>query len=281
MSYCTLAETIEGVTEKIPLITLAKVKEQLRHLCAQNELDLDSYSESREQYYKLGIEGILKLPKHGDIKEVQREAIALNISRLMGLDTTSSTAVSYNGHPALFIPFDNINLLNEFSSGKIFKVGMGLSGQSYTHYSTIKPLGEGIQADLYIKDFGHALALLYLCCDTDAIGGYCKNKALRNYSSLYIFDQVITDTDKFILDSRISLQPDQFIMKHTRHGQGRNRTLIEDSSLVTKYASLVRLKELKRIITQYCDHISWLHHNRTQAIKNNCKKNLQKTNAYD
>ncbi|HAT3855998.1 TPA: hypothetical protein I9781_000474 [Legionella pneumophila] len=276
LSYCTLAETIEGVTEKIPLITLAKVKEQLRHLCAQNELDLDSYSESREQYYKLGIEGILKLPKHGDIKEVQREAMALNISRLMGLDTTSSTTVSYNGHPALFIPFDSINLLNEFSSGKSFKAGMGLSGQSYTHYSTIKPLGEGIQADLYIKDFGHALALLYLCCDTDAIGGYCKNKALRNYSSLYIFDQVITDTDKFILDSRISLQPDQFIMKHTRHGQGRNRTLIEDSSLVTKYASLVRLKELKRIITQYCDHISWLHHNRTQSIKKQLQEELAK-----
>ncbi|AMP89439.1 hypothetical protein [Legionella pneumophila] len=267
LSYCTLAVTIEGVTEKISLITLAKVKEQLGHLCAQNELDLDSYSESREQYYKLDTQGILKLPKRGDIKEVQREAMALNISRLMGLDTTSSTTVTYNGHPALFIPFDNINLLNEFSSGKIFKAGMGLSGQSYTHYSTIKPLGEGIQADLYIKDFGNALALLYLCCDTDAIGGYCKNKALRNYISLYIFDQVFTDTDKFILDSRISLQPNQFIMKHTRHGQGRNRTLIEDSSIVTKYASIMQLKELKRIITQYCDHISWLHHNRTQTIK--------------
>ncbi|HAZ7574419.1 hypothetical protein OQJ02_09140 [Legionella sp. PATHC032] len=267
LSYCTLAETIEGVTEKISLITLAKVKEQLGHLCAQKELDLVSYSESREQYYKLDTQGILKLPKYGDIKEVQREAMALNISRLMGLDTTSSTTVSYNGRPALFIPFDSINLLNEFSSGKSFKAGMGLSGQIYTHYSTIKPLGEGVQADLYIKDFGNALALLYLCCDTDAIGGYCKNKALRNYSSLYIFDQVITDTGKFILDSRISLQPNQFIMKHTRHGQGRNRTLIEDSSIMTKYASIMQLKELKRIITQYCDHISWLHHNRTQTIK--------------
>lgn len=65
-------------------------------------------------------------------------------------------------------------------------------------------------------------------------------------------------------------------MKHTRHGQGRNRTLIEDSSLVTKYASLMRLKELKRIITQYCDHISWLHHNRTQAIKKQLKEELAK-----
>ncbi|HAT1924480.1 TPA: hypothetical protein JAZ42_15115 [Legionella pneumophila] len=276
LSYCILAETVEGVTEKISLITLAKVKEQLGHLCAQNELDLDSYNESREQYYKLVTEGILKLPKRGDIKEVQREAIALNISRLMGLDTTSSTTVTYNGRPALFIPFDNINLLNEFSFGKIFKVGMGLSGQIYTHYSTIKPLGEGVQSDLYIKDFGNALALLYLCCDTDAIGGYCKNKALRNYSSLYIFDQVITDTDKFILDSRISLQPNQFIMKHTRHGQGRNRTLIEDSSIVTKYASIMQLKELKRIITQYCDHISWLHHNRTQTIKRLLQEELAK-----
>ncbi|KGP62729.1 hypothetical protein EP47_13650 [Legionella norrlandica] len=275
LSYCTLPDAAGGVTEKISLIRLGKVKEQLGHLRAQDALTVDNYNENRGQY-KLSTEGMLKLPKHGDIKEVQREAMALNISRLMRLDTTASTTVSYNGHPALFIPFDNISLLNEFSSGKTFKAGIGLSGQTYTHYSTIKPVGEGVQCDRFIHDFGNALALLYVCCDTDAIGGYCKNKALRNDRSLYIFDQVVMDIDKFILDSRISLQPDQFIMKHTRHGQGRNRTLIEDSSLVTKYASLMQLKEVNRIIIQYCDHVSWLHHKRIQTINRSLQGVLTK-----
>lgn len=266
LAYCTLAEAAGGVTEKVSLISLAKVKTQLGNLSARNDLTVDNYDTDRGQF-KLSTEAIIKLPKHGNIKEVQREAMALNISRLMGLDTSSSTTVAYNGHPALFVPFDNIRLLSDFASGKTFTAGLGISGQTYTHYSTIKPVGEGMQADRYVNDFGNSLALFYLCSDTDAVGGYCQNKALRDSRSLFIFDQVVMDSDKFTLDSRLSLQPDQLIMKHTRHGQGRNRTLIEDSSMVTKYASLMQLKDIGGKIVQYANHVAWQHHNRAETLK--------------
>ncbi|KTD43658.1 hypothetical protein [Legionella quateirensis] len=274
-TYCTLAEAAGGVTEKISLISLANVKTQLGHINARDDLTVDNYNTDRAQF-KLSTEAIIKLPKHGEIKEVQREAMALNISRLMGLDTASSTTIAHNGHPAMFVPFDNIRLLSEFSSGKTFTAGLGISGQTYTHYSTIKPVGDGMQADRFVNDFGNSLALFYLCSDTDAVGGYCQNKALRDSRSLFIFDQVIMDSDKFILDSRLSLQPDQFFMKHTRHGQGRNRTLIEDSSMVTKYASIMQLKELGGKIIQYANHVAWQHHNRAEVLKGQLRGVLDK-----
>lgn len=273
LTYCTLAEAAGGVTEKVSLVSLAKVKTQLGQLCARNNLTVDLYDAERGQY-KLSTEAIIKLPKHGEIKEVQHEAMALNISRIMGLDTASSTSIFHNGQPALFVPFDDIRLLSDFSSGKTFTAGLGFSGQTYTHYSTINPVGEGMQADRFVSDFGNSLALFYLSSDTDAVGGYCQNKALKGSKDLFIFDQVIMDSDKFILDSRLSLQPDQFIMKHLRHGQGRNRSLIEDSPMVTKYASLMQLKEQGNKILQYANHVAWQHNNRAVTIKEQLKGRL-------
>lgn len=273
LKYCILAESMGGVTEKVSLISLSTAKTQLTNLCAKNELSIDNYNAARNDY-KLSTDAIIKLPKHGNIKEVQHEAMALNISRIMGLDTTSSTTISHNGQPALFVPFDNIKLLSEFSSGKTFTAGLGITGQTYTHYSTITPVGAGIQADRFVDDFGDALALLYLCSDTDAIGGYCQNKALKDSKSLFIFDQVIMNENKFILDSRLSLQPDQFIMKHTRHGQGRNRTLIEDSTMVSKFASIMHLRDTDNKIIQYANHTSLKHHQRANVIKQSLRSVL-------
>jgi len=204
--------------------------------------------------------------------------MALNISRMMGLDTGKSTFIAYGGHPALFIPFDDIKLLSEYSSGKTFTAGFGLTGQTYTHYSTIKPVGEGVQADRFIDDFGTAFGMFYLCSDTDALGGYCQNKGLRDSRSLFIFDQVIMDTDKFILDSRMSLQPDQFIMKHTRHGSGRNRTIIEDSSMHAKFDSIMQLKTNAEKFSQYAWNVSKKHHNRAVQIEHQLSSNSQLTN---
>jgi hypothetical protein len=270
--YCTLAETIAGVTEKLSLVSLASVKTQLNHLCTCSEsLNLDSYTRDRE-YYKLSTQAIIKLPKYGDVKEVQREAIALNISRLLGLDTAITTSISYNGHPGLFVQFDNIRLLSDFSSGKIFSAW--LSGKNYTHYSTIKPVGEGIQADCFINDFGNALGLLYLCSDTDAIGGMCQNKALRKAKSLFIFDQIMMDVHKFVLDSRICLIPNEFFKKHTRHGLGRNRTIIEDSLLSTKFDSIMQLKAKSNKIVQYVSHVVWQHHHRIVQIQKQLREIL-------
>lgn len=275
LDYCVVANSVGGVTEKLPLMKLSSLKEQLSMLCERDELTEDEYNKNRARYCTFS-QAIIKLPKRGNIKEVQREAIALNISRLIGLDTSVSITVCYEGHPALFIPFDDVELLSKFSSGKTLSAGLGILGHTYTHYSTITPVGEGLQGDCYISDFGHALGLLYLCSDTDAIGGYCQNKALRDAFTLFIFDQVISDTEKFLLDSRLCLQPDQFIMKHTRHGQGRNRTLIEDSSMNSKFASLMQLKELGDKIIQYVSYISWHHRSRIEIIIQELQENLEK-----
>ncbi|MCW8400858.1 hypothetical protein OQJ26_18915 [Legionella sp. PATHC038] len=270
--YCTLQENIGGVTEKITLMSLDNVKKQLRHLCeSAPDLSIKDYQAAREQY-KLCTEAIIKLPKHGAIQEVQHEAMALNVSRLMELDTATTTTISHNGHPALFIPFDEIQLLSGFSLGKTFYAW--LLGKTYTHYSTIKSLGEGIQADCFIDDFGDAFALLYLCSDTDAIGGNCQNKALRNAKSLFIFDQSLMDTHKFILDSRLCLIPGEFLKKHTRHGLGRNRTLIEDSSMHSKFESIMQLRAMDDKILQYVTHVIWQHQQQAARIKRQFKKPL-------
>lgn len=270
--FCTLAEDIGGATEKIPLVSLESVKKQLGNLYGRSgNLHIDDYYAEREQYM-LCTQAIIKLPKHGSVKEVQHEAMALNISRLLGLDTTATITIAYNGHPALFIPFSDIRLLTEFTSGKTFTSWFG--GKIYSHYSTIKPIGEGIEADRFINDFGNALGLLYLCSDTDAIGGNCQNKALKDGKSLFVFDQSLMDTDKFILDSRLCLIPVEFLRKYTRHGIGRNRTLIEDSSLSTKFESLMQLKNLKDKLIQYAAHVAWQHHQKVTKIQKKLTKPL-------
>lgn len=260
--YCTLAIPTEGVTAKIALAEYLKVKSQLQQLCNAEPLTVASYCKNREQYC-LRMDAILKLPKHGKIQEVQHEALALNISRMLGLDTTRSTLVSHNERPALLIPFDSIQLLREFASGKEFNPYLG---KAYTHYSTMKPIGEGVQANQFTDDFGALLGLIFLCSDPDTIGGNCQNKALRNGRSLYVFDQILMADTHFALDSRLCLQPVQIVWKHTRHGLGRNRTLIEDSSTTNKFASLLQLIQKGPLISQYLSQVASTYHQRSQQV---------------
>lgn len=264
-TYCRLAEAAGGVTKKISLIRLAKVQEQLTRLNASNITSVDAYNAGRLGF-SLNTEAILKLPKHGEITEVQREAIALNLSRILGHDTARSTMVRHLGKPALFVPFDNIKLLKEFASGKVMKADFGLFGKTYTHYSTINPVGSGLQADKFVHDFGNSIGLFYLCNDPDAVGAYNQNKALRNSQSLFVFDQVIMADDKLKIDSRISMQPSQIMMKHTRHGRGRNRTLIEDSALVDKFESLMQLKAEQTKLMQSTERVVVTHQQRLEEL---------------
>lgn len=263
--YCSLAEAAGGVTEKVSLVSLATVQTQLGHLRDTDVGSVDDYMNHHDEF-KLGMEGILKLPKHGDIKEVQREAMALNVSRMLGLDTTRSTFMTHEGKPVLFVPFDNIKLMSEYASGKTFKAfdPFKKETKTYEHYSTINPVGEGLQGNQFTDDFGNSLGLFYLCSDTDGMGGYNQNKALRNDRSLYIFDQVIMSKDKMKLDSRLSLQPDELVKKHTRHGQGRNRTIIEDSSLDTKFGSLMNLLVRSERIYKYATAVADTHQREIQ-----------------
>lgn len=239
--YCHLAESAGGVTEKLSLVSMDRVQTQLGQLGAASDITtLDAYMQQRARF-QLNTEAILKLPKHKDIREVQREAMALNSSRRLGLDTAESSMVRFNNQPALFVPFAPIQLLQDFAQGETFQA-VSMSRQSYQHYATLNTVGEGMEANQHIDDFGHALGLFVISQDPDAIGGYIQNKGLIGGKSLFIFDQVIMGKDKMGLDSRLSLQPTEFLMKHTRHGQGRNRTLIEDSSMLAKFDSLMKLK---------------------------------------
>lgn len=265
LDYCELAESAGGVTEKVSLISLSKVTSQLTSLVTVAPTTVQDYLEHRNSY-KLSTQAILKLPKHGKIEEVQREALALNFSRLCGLDTTQSSMVMYGGKPALFVPFDDIRLLKDFARGKVFKSGL-TGSQTYEHYSTIDPVGSGLQSNVFIHDFGKSFGIFYLCSDPDFVGGYNQNKALRNNRSLFMFDMVVMPSDKMKLDSRLSLQPNEFLIKHTRHGQGRNRTLIEDSSFHEKFNSLMTLLRNENRILAYLDLTISRHAARLEQLK--------------
>ncbi len=260
--YCTLAEAAGGVTEKVSLVRRDRVATQLPNLIGMGALSFENYLDNRDAF-KLSTQAIIKLPKHGKILEVQREAMALNVSRMLGLDTTSSTMISHNGKPALFVPFADIKLLKEFATGKTFTT---LAGAEYSHYSTINPVGEGLHHDEFVNDFGDSLGIFYLCSDTDAIGGYNQNKAIRDNTSLFIFDQVVMDSEKLGLDSRLSMQPISTLTKHTRHDQGRNRTVIEDSSIEAKFASLQQLREKSTLLVQYFGKVGFQHDQQHQAL---------------
>lgn len=262
--YFVLPETAGGVTEKISLISEDQVRKQLKHLNSAQELTPENYLDNRKNY-RLSMNAILKLPKHGKITEVQRESMALQVSRTLGLNTTDSSMVSYRGKPALFVPFEEIKLLSEYAKGVIFKAA-DFSRKEYQHYATINPVGGGLQGNEFVEDFGKSLSLFALCEDTDALGGYMQNKALSDDKSLYIFDQVIMANDKLELDSRLSLQPSEFIMKHTRHGQGRNRTLIEDSSMVLKFASLELLGRKRDELLQSAQKTIEQHNQKIAAL---------------
>lgn len=272
--YCKLAEAAGGVTEKVSLVRRDRVATQLPNLIGMDGLNFENYLEHRDAF-KLSTQAIIKLPKHGKILEVQREAMALNVSRMLGLDTTSSTMISHNGKPALFVPFADIKLLKEFATGKTFTT---LAGAEYSHYSTINPVGEGLHPDEFMDDFGIALALFYLCSDTDAVGGYNQNKAIRDNISLFIFDQVIMDSDKLGLDSRLSMQPISTLTKHTRHDQGRNRTVIEDSSIEAKFASIQQLRARGVLLEQYCDKVGFLHDQQHKVLSAEIK-DLKRTRS--
>jgi hypothetical protein len=248
--YCNLSEEAGGVTEKLCLIGLDKVKTQLQHLIgAPSELNLTDYVKNRSAY-KLSTQAILKLPKHGETSEVQREATALNISRILGFTTTTSTMVCHEGKAALFVPFEDIQLMSEFSQGdkkkaympnSIKGIGAILNGKKdYINYSTITPVGNGLCADGFLEDFGKKMSFFYLCNDTDFIGAYNQNKAIKSGKELYVFDQVIMSDDKLAFDTRLNMIPIG-LGKHSRHNQGRNRSIIEDSSFDEKFKSIEHL----------------------------------------
>ena len=271
--YCTVAESVGGVTEKISLMPLTSVKEKLRNIVKNIRLDFNDYVLCVAAYEVLP-QGILKLPKHGYTVEVQREAIALNIARILGFNTTKSTMVQHNGKAALLIPFDTIQSISEFAKGEPQKILMPSAfsfeafskiGGSYLNHSTIVPVGNQLHADRMLDDFGHFLAFAYLCNDTDFIGGDNQNKGIISGKELYIFDQVVMPDDKMELDTRLGLMP-VGAGKYSRHNQGRNKSIVEDSSMATKLDSIASLLANRDNISMMIHHIILVHQAKRRSI---------------
>ncbi|CDZ78521.1 hypothetical protein BN59_02831 [Legionella massiliensis] len=275
--YCILPDAAGGVTEKYSVMSTGKAIEQMIHLYnGRYGLDFAGYTAQRDNF-KLSTEGILKLPKHGKTIEVQREAIALNISRILGFTTTKSTMVEHNGQAALFVPFDKIQLMKEFAHGETHHVVLPSSlkkitsiGDEYLHYSTITPVGNQLHSDRAIEDFGRVMAFSYLCNDPDFIGMENQNKAIKDNHLLYIFDQVVMSDEKMELDSRLSLAPIG-AGRHSRHNQGRNRSIVEDSSFNAKFASVTQLLENQGRINTMLDGILDSHDTKIRQLRADIK----------
>lgn len=271
--HCTLAESAGGVTAKISLMSAGDVKGKLHAIIREgDDLDFKNFT-SRLSSYELNTQGILKLPKHSDTKEVQREAIALNISRILGFNTTSATMVDFNGQPALHIPFDNIQLMKEFARGEKESIIIPSSfkklntiGDTYFHYSTIVPVGNQLHRDTMLDDFGPLMAFSWFCNDPDFIGADNQNKAVLRGKEPYVFDQVMMDSEKLSFDTRFSMVPINF-GRHSRHNKGRNRSIVEDSSFDSKFQSVIHLLENKDKINIMMDNIISTHNARLKQIE--------------
>ncbi len=262
--FYRLAIKMPGATKKVAFISAETLDHKLDRLIQVSPSSLEAYVEKSHQF-QLPTEAILKLPKHGDLKEVQREAIALDISRLLGLQTTRSNFLSINATPGLFIPFDSVQFLTQVSSGQSMKDMFTPESKRYTHYATINSVGEGLQPDVYFEEFGEALGLAYLCSDPDFIGKARQNKATRG-GRLYVFDQVLMGSKQMDLDSRLSLFPSKTFARHTRHGKGRNRSIVEDASLESKFNALMRLKENQATINLYFAQLIAQHQQKIEEL---------------
>ncbi|WP_225316854.1 hypothetical protein [Legionella longbeachae] len=278
--FCTMAESAGGVTEKISVTPRDEVITKLQKIYDDgskfkktilggtfqkgSKFPYDAFKEYTSDC-ELKTKGILKLPKHGKTIEVQREAIALNIARILGFETTQSTMVNHNGKAALYVPFDNIQLMKEFAQGETQRIivpsgitKIGTIGDPYLHHSTITPVGNGLHCDTTLNDFGDKAAFSFLCNDTDFVGAYNQNKAIIRGKDLYIFDQVIMSSDKMDFDTRLSMIPTG-VKRHSRHNQGRNRSLIEDSSFDTKFEGVIHLLNNQERINTMMDKIIETH----------------------
>lgn len=206
-----------------------------------SETQFDKLKNANKPISIADADAILKLPKHGDIRSVQNEAIALGISEhAFGLNTSKGTMVLYKDKPALFVPFDEMKPLKEFASGDKQTI---IRNKTAHDNSTLDPLGEGLSPNKFVDDFGEAFGFMYYCGDKDTVGAYNQNKGLQG-RKLFIFDNAVSGAGNFFgkiinlfrLDSRFRLTTRDY--SGTRHYKGRNFSLLEDASISEKFDSL-------------------------------------------
>lgn len=231
-TYYSITDSVGGVTEKTCLIDQAFLRKQLTIL--SNVKNVEEFKKN-----KIQINAILKHPKAGKVEEVQREALALNIARVLNFKhVTESTMVYHdtgNGrYPCLLVPFGEMDLLTQSvenassSKGRLKK----------DHFQSV-------------EDFGKYSAFFMLCADPDFMGKSCQNKGLTPGipKELYIFDQVFMSAQHLGLDRAFNIAPTNIYSDMpnfiARHFMGRNKTVINDSSFGEKIQSAIEILQKK------------------------------------
>ncbi len=222
--YYSYADNAGGVTEKTCLISGASLDKKLTEIAKNPNIEGIKSN-------KIQMNAILKHPKAGKDTEVQREAMGLEMARLLGFpNVTKSTMVRHNTgkgvHPCLFVPFETIDLLTNFLDNS----------------DTMK--GRLKVAEMNkIEDLGKYSAYFMLCSDPDFIGKNGQNKALidnenKSEKKLFIFDQVFMADQNLGLDRAFNLVPTNIARYMpnfiARHFMGRNKSVINDSSYEEK-----------------------------------------------
>ncbi|STX52016.1 coiled-coil protein [Legionella busanensis] len=230
-SYYSMADKAGGVTEKTCLVDEDTLKKNLLGLASA-----ETYAEVKTN--KIRMNAIIKHPKSGKNTEVQREAIGLEIARILGFKVTDSTLILHltgnEWRPCLFIPFGNMELLTEFIDD-----AESMHGRlKQTYFESV-------------EDFGKYSAFFRLLCDPDFMGKEGQNKGLTKEDHpkiLYIFDQVFMTTNNFRFDKAFNLIPDNSLSKlpkFSRHFMGRNKSVINDSSFEEKIQGAINILRKK------------------------------------
>jgi len=247
--YYSIADSAGGVTEKTCLIDKDTLRNKLTGLGLAND-------SSKIIKNKISMNAILKHPKHGNVTEVQREAIGLKIAKILGFEhVTENTMVNHETEkgfqPCLFVPFGHMEQLTQ-AMNDAKKSGNGrLLTARFAN----------------VEDFGKYSAYFALCGDPDFIGKDGQNKGLTTQQTdpqkLYVFDQVFMPTRFLKLNSAFNLVPANLLAKGfnfiARHFIGRNKSIINDSSYEEKISGTMNLLNKKKDIDNMFKQIKATH----------------------
>ena len=261
--YYSVADSVGGVTKKTCLIDRESLILQLKNLAEMTNLDDLERNE-------IQINAILKHPKAGKDTEVQREAIGLEIARKLGFNAvTESTMVNHdtgNGmHPCLFVPFGEMDLLTK-------KIDNAASSHGRLKEDESK----------IVEDFGKYAGFFALCSDPDFIGKKGQNKGVTRGSEpkrLYIFDQVFMTDKNLSLDRSFNLVPTNILSKMpnfiARHYMGRNKSVVNDSSLEEKITGVMNILQKKEDIQEMFKGVIQTHKDKKDNVSQTLHKDAK------
>ncbi len=263
--YYSIADSAGGVTEKTCLIDEDTLRSNLEEL-------IQASSVQDVKNNKVQMNAFLKHPKAGVDTEVQREAMGLQIARMLGFpQVTKSTLVLHDTgsgqHPCLFVPFGTMVKLTD----------------SLDHHESFHGRIKSIPQSDNIEDFGKYSAFFMLCSDPDFIGKQGQNKGLatdaQGNRQLYIFDQVFMSNNNFAFDRGLNLIPVSPLSTLPKlialHFMGRNKSVINDSSYEEKIGGIIQLLSEKESIRVMFDDAAKANNNANNNVDTSIVRQLQ------